>query len=147
MNWLILTQIILSLLYVWHLVQSYSLKTVPLYLKFLIFATWTLSFGIVLILPLDIYYVRRTWTQTISEDAPASSNSILIVWKVAYWLNFMLTWFLLPIAQEYELAGEFDWRARLKRAVINNLITYVIFLVCGAAFLVYLIFRGDFQLH
>ncbi len=57
MNWLVLLQILLAVWYVWHLVQTYSLRTVPLYLRIMIFATWMLSFGIVLILPLDIYYV------------------------------------------------------------------------------------------
>jgi hypothetical protein len=58
MKWLVLGQILLSVGYVWHLVRSYSCKDVPLYLRGLIFSTWLLSFGIVFMLPLDIYYVR-----------------------------------------------------------------------------------------
>lgn len=60
MNWLVLLQIVLSVGYVWYLVESYSSKTVPPYVKGLVFSTWLLSFGIVLILPLDIYYVRMS---------------------------------------------------------------------------------------
>lgn len=59
MNWLVLVQILLSVGYVWHLVHHYSSKDVPLYLRGLIFSTWLLSFGIVFLLPLDIYYVCK----------------------------------------------------------------------------------------
>jgi hypothetical protein len=55
-----LAQILFSVGYVWHLVRIYSCKDVPLYLKALIFSTWILSFGIVFLLPLDIYYVNDT---------------------------------------------------------------------------------------
>ena len=63
-----------------------------------------------------------------------------------YWLNFVITWLLLPVAQEYELAGEFEWKAKLKRSLLNNLIIYGIFGVVGGGMLVYLIFRGNFDL-
>lgn len=65
---------------------------------------------------------------------------------MVYWLNFLITWLLLPIAQEYELAGEFEWKAKLKRSLLNNLIIYGLFGVVGGAMLVYLIFRGNFNL-
>lgn len=68
------------------------------------------------------------------------------MWKIVYWLNFVITWLLLPVAQEYELAGEFEWKAKLKRSLLNNLIIYGIFGVVGGGMLVYLIFRGNFDL-
>lgn len=56
---------------------------------------------------------------------------------------FLLTWVILPIGQEYEAAGEFGVVKKIKRAAINNLITYGIFAVLGAAFLAYLIIQGN----
>lgn len=147
MNWLVLVQILLSVAYVWHLVRTYSCRNVPLYLRGLIFSTWLLSFGIVFLLPLDIYYVGLRVIQSISaSESEESIARISLVWKVVYWLNFIITWLLLPVAQEYELAGEFEWKAKLKRSLLNNLIIYGIFGVVGGGMLVYLIFRGNFNL-
>lgn len=61
------------------------------------------------------------------------------MWTVSYGLIFFLTWLLLPIAQEYEEAGEFSIKDKLKRAIINNLIIYGVFLGVGLIGLGYLI--------
>ena len=53
-------EIIIFLLIVAILVYSYSKKEVPFYVKFFVFLTWSLCFCIVIILPLDIYYVKKT---------------------------------------------------------------------------------------
>lgn len=63
-----------------------------------------------------------------------------VVWKTSYFLIFFLTWVLLPIAQEYEGAGEFSIGEKLKRAIINNLIIYGIFVLIGVAGFAYLVF-------
>jgi hypothetical protein len=87
-------------------------------------------------------------TQSISSEEPTeNSSSILLVWKIVYWLNFIITWLLLPIAQEYELAGEFHWKDKLKRSLLNNLIIYGAFALFGGLFLVYLFIRGNFRLQ
>jgi hypothetical protein len=45
----------------------------------------------------------------------------------------------LPIAYEYEEAGEFSIKDKLKRAIINNLIIYGVFILIGLLGLAYLI--------
>ena len=52
-------EIILLILYVIFLVNEYSAKSVPMYIKILTFISWLMSFGIVLVIPHDIYYVRK----------------------------------------------------------------------------------------
>jgi len=51
-------EVVFFLLFVGYLVYSYSSKTVPLYVLFFVYTSWLLSFSIVVILPLDIYYVK-----------------------------------------------------------------------------------------
>ena len=65
-----------------------------------------------------------------------------LIWKVIYYAIFLLTWVVLPIAQEYEVSGEFSAKSKLKSAIINNLIIYGIFAGLGLLFMVYLIFRS-----
>ena len=51
----IVTIIYLTLVY--YFVDNFSSKDVPFYLKILVFMCWSMSFIIIIILPLDIYYV------------------------------------------------------------------------------------------
>ena len=76
-----------------------------------------------------------------------SDFNMAIIWKVIYNLIMILTWVCLPIAQEYETAGEFTTRARLRTAVINNLIIYGIIVVLAGAFVIYLYIKDQLNLQ
>lgn len=123
-------QLILTFLYVYYLIRQYSLPQVSHTVKALVYLTWLFCFIIVVLLPYDIYYSL--------ED----HNAMGIIWKCIYYAIFVLTWVLLPIAQEYEVSGEFSVKSRLKSAIISNLIIYGIFAALGVLFMVYLIFRS-----
>ena len=58
MQSLFLLELLAFLFFVAYLVYSYSAKSVPLYVLFFVYTSWLLSFSIVIILPLDIYYVK-----------------------------------------------------------------------------------------
>ena len=60
MAYLVLTTVesILFLIFVFYLVHEYSSKEVPFYIKLLTFISWILSFAVVIILPIDIYFVN-----------------------------------------------------------------------------------------
>ena len=45
------------------------------------------------------------------------------------------------MAQEYEKAGDFSGKARLKRAIRTNIYIYLIFLIGGIIFIMYLIVK------
>lgn len=103
-------ELVALLLIVLLLVQLYSEAEVGLYVKALVFVSWSLSFVIILILPLDI--------QEAAAGSP--SGAIKTAWTAIYYVNFVLTWLVLPLAQEYEGAGEFTVRGRLRRSLYNN---------------------------
>ena len=50
---------ILFLIIMAYMVNNYSAKDIPLYLKSLVFFCWSLSFIILIVIPLDIYYVNK----------------------------------------------------------------------------------------
>jgi hypothetical protein len=62
-----------------------------------------------------------------------------VIYIVIYWLIYILSWIVIPIAQEYEAAGDFTPGERMKRAIIKNIILYAIFAVGGIAFISYLL--------
>jgi hypothetical protein len=64
-----------------------------------------------------------------------------VTYAVIYWAIYVLSWVIIPVAQEYERAGDFTPKARLKRAIRTNVIMYLIFLVVGVVFILYLIIK------
>lgn len=54
----IIIEFIVLIVYVAYLVKEYSAREVPTYVIILVYISWILNFGIVTILPLDIYYVH-----------------------------------------------------------------------------------------
>lgn len=96
-HWFVSVQIVLSLGYVGYLVYQYALGSVGWFVKISVYSTWLLCFGTIVLLPYDI-----------DDCSPESKSLMEGVWKLIYGLIFFLTWVLLPIAQEYETAGEFS---------------------------------------
>lgn len=86
---IVAVQIVLALLYVAYLIFQYSLPSVTPAVKILVYLTWLLSFIIVVLLPYDVYHSLQ------------SDYTMSVVWKVIYYSIFVLTWLLLPIAQEF----------------------------------------------
>jgi hypothetical protein len=132
---IVAVQIILALLYVAYLIYQYAMPEVTPAVKILVYLTWLLSFIIVVLLPYDIYHSLQ------------SDYTMSVVWKVIYYSIFVLTWLLLPIAQEFETAGEFTTKDKLKTAIINNLIIYGIFAILGIAFFVYLFLKDQLNME
>lgn len=58
MNSLIIAiEFTIMIIYIGYLVQSYSSKSVPVYVKMLVFISWIITFGFIFLLPLDLYDV------------------------------------------------------------------------------------------
>jgi hypothetical protein len=55
MNWLALGLLIVVFLFTVHLVRHYASKDTPGYVYFFVFVGWFLAFGIVVLIPLDVY--------------------------------------------------------------------------------------------
>jgi len=86
---IIVAQIVLTLLYVAYLIYQYSMVQVSLVVKVMVYLSWLLSFSIVIILPYDIH-------SSLSNDFGMG-----VFWRAIYYTIFVLTWLLLPVAQEY----------------------------------------------
>jgi hypothetical protein len=134
MFYLILVQMVGALLYVAYLTHRYALPRVSPVVKVLVYLTWLASFCIVVLLPYDIYRSLQ------------GKYSMGPLWKGIYYAIMLLTWIVLPVAQEYQTAGEFTRRDRMRTAVKNNLIIYGVFAVIAGLFLVYLFLKDELDL-
>ena len=80
--------------------------------------SWTLSLSIIALVPADIAVTAN------NEDGARPGLGIL--WDLSYWTTFCLTWFVLPIHQIYEDAGDFSVGGRLRTSIRENLIFYAV---------------------
>jgi hypothetical protein len=65
-----------------------------------------------------------------------------LLYIIIYWTIYVLSWIIIPLAQEFEKAGDFTTKEKFKRAVKRNLVSYGIFAALGASFVIYLIIQG-----
>ena len=56
MHWIVILEIIASMLYVAYLIYQYSLRSVGLFVKVSVYLTWLICFSNVVLLPYDIYF-------------------------------------------------------------------------------------------
>lgn len=57
MIYLLIVEPILLIAYLWYVIHTHAAKSVNIYVKILTLIAWLISFGLVIILPLDMYYV------------------------------------------------------------------------------------------
>lgn len=62
------------------------------------------------------------------------------MWTFVYWFTFILTYVIIPVVQEYVVAGDFSKCGRFKTSMRLNLLFYIIIAVVVAGALAYVIF-------
>lgn len=60
-------EIVIMFFYIAYLVYNYSRKDINKGIKITVFFSWILSFGFIILLPLDIYYVRINSNEKIKK--------------------------------------------------------------------------------
>jgi len=71
----------------------------------IILISWFLSFSIIVFIPLDLYLTHYDvkYYPTASTD-----GQLFYWWTISYWSSYIINWFVIPLFQGYELAGEFE---------------------------------------
>lgn len=111
------------------LLYSYPVKNTPCIVYLFTFASWILSFGIIAILPYDIYLTL----------AHSDTYSLEVVWKGVYWSVFVLCWLVLPLMQYHLQAGDFSFFRRCCSALLMHAWFIALMAVAGALFVLYLV--------
>ncbi|KAB8343042.1 hypothetical protein FH972_022636 [Carpinus fangiana] len=113
------------------------LRSTPAYLLIPVFLALALPSSIILLVPIDLA------SSAIEEDGVPRgiwlpSGAMLVVWRIAYWLTFALTWFMLPFLGEYSDSGHREPRDRIIYSLRTNAKYQLITLTCGVAGLIYI---------
>ena len=98
--------------------RHFAAPEVSLAVRLQLALSWTLSLSILALVPADV-------AATASGDTSARPT-LALLWDVSYWITFNLTWFVLPLHQIYEDAGDFTVAARLATSVRENVIFYAV---------------------
>ncbi|ROW14370.1 hypothetical protein VPNG_03877 [Cytospora leucostoma] len=112
------------------------LRTTPAYVLVTVFFALWLPAAIVLLVPIDLA------SSAITDDEATRGiwlpqRVIQICWRIAYWLTFTLTWFILPILAEYSDAGYRDPKGKLLYSLRSNAQYHAMVFGLGLVALIY----------
>lgn len=73
-----------------------------------------------------------------SISLPISPSRIKTCWEAMYLLTVLLCYFVIPLLMEFETAGDFRFRARLKTSLRRNCVWYVVYIILGILLLIFI---------
>ncbi|KAL9122710.1 MAG: hypothetical protein Q9187_000729 [Circinaria calcarea] len=120
------------------------LRTTPAYLLIPIFLALTLPISIILLVPIDLASSSRTNDEA-TRGIWLPERTVLVAWRITYWLTFALTWIILPLLGEYTDSGFRTPRDRILYSLRSNARYQLIVLGCGTAGLVYVFWSNGFE--
>lgn len=149
----LITESIVTLIFTYYLYNKYAEKSTKLPIKVLVLSVWFMTFLGVFLLPLDIYYSCYDQKEDPQEEDRNHEQHVVIVknviraiWQIMYWVIYVLSWLVIPIFQEYEMAGDFSFSKKLSRSIKRNLLFYILIFLLGSLFVAYLILRQSFTM-
>lgn len=117
------------------------LRSTPAYLLVPVFLGLALPCSIILLVPIDL----ASADGSSSRGIWLPERAVLVLWRITYWLTFLLTWWLLPLLGEYVDSGYRDTQSRLLYSLRSNAQYQLIVLGVGIAGLVYFILQNGFH--
>jgi len=111
------------------------LRSTPGYLSVPVFLAVALPASVVLLVPIDLASSTRTNGSPPGIWLPP--RVMLVSWRIAYWLTFVLTWAILPLLGEYVDSGYRTPKDRILYSLRSNGRYQLIVLGCGVVGLIY----------
>ncbi|KAI9934242.1 hypothetical protein ASPWEDRAFT_130432 [Aspergillus wentii DTO 134E9] len=120
-----------------------TLRATPAYLSVPVFLALALPASVVLLVPIDLSSSSR------DDGGPTAiwlpERLVLVSWRIAYWLIFVLTWLILPLLGEYIDSGYREPKARIMYSIRSNARYQLIVLGCGIVGLIYVSIQKGFE--
>ncbi|KAJ5679010.1 hypothetical protein N7462_007254 [Penicillium macrosclerotiorum] len=113
-----------------------TLRATPAYLLVPVFLALALPASVVLLVPIDLASSARDGTGPKAIWLP--DRMVLVCWRIAYWLIFVLTWAILPLLGDYFDSGYREPKARLLYSLRSNARYQLIVLSCAIVGLIYI---------
>ncbi|KAG5296862.1 LMBR1 domain-containing protein [Histoplasma ohiense] len=138
-----LALLVISILVLLLLRLYLPLRSTPAFLSFPVFLALALPASVVFLVPIDL-------TSSTRGDEPSSGiwlppRVMLVSWRIAYWLTFVMTWVILPLLGEYVDSGYRTPKDRILYSLRSNGRYQLIVLGSGIAGLVYISIQNGFD--
>ncbi|EPS35668.1 hypothetical protein H072_10938 [Dactylellina haptotyla CBS 200.50] len=121
------------------------LRTTPQYLLVPVFLALVIPCSIIVLVPIDLASNSGLDGGTGNRGVVLPQRVLLVAWRIAYWLSFVLTWAILPLLQSYHASGHRDPRKRFSEAVRENIRYQIIMLTIGIIGLIYFTINNGFN--
>ncbi|OJD26164.1 hypothetical protein ACJ73_02457 [Blastomyces percursus] len=140
---MIVALLVISILVLLLLRHYLPLRSTPVFLSFPVFLALALPASVVLLVPVDL-------TSSTKGNEPSSGiwlpkRVMLVSWRIAYWLTFVMTWVILPLLGEYVDSGYRTLKDRILYSLRSNGRYQLIVLGSGIAGLVYVSIQNGFD--
>ncbi|KAI9891110.1 MAG: hypothetical protein M1814_003309 [Vezdaea aestivalis] len=122
------------------------LRTTPAYLVIPIFFALFLPASTIILVPIDLASSSGTDSKG-SRGIWLTQGVMLVAWRIAYWLTFALTWFILPLLGEFMDSGYRSPQEKMMYSLRSNLRYQLIYLGSGAAGMIYFFYSSGASLH
>ncbi|KAI9045765.1 LMBR1 domain-containing protein [Aspergillus affinis] len=120
-----------------------TLRATPAYLITPVFLALALPASVVLLVPIDLASSSRDGEGPRAIWLP--DRLILVSWRIAYWLIFVLTWAILPLLGEYIDSGYRDAKGRIQYSIRSNARYQLLVLGCALVGLIYISIQNGFE--
>ncbi|PGH10417.1 hypothetical protein GX51_00176 [Blastomyces parvus] len=140
---MVIALLVISILVLLLLRRYLPLRSTPAFLSFPVFLALALPASVVLLVPIDL-------TSSTRGDEPSSGiwlppRVMLVSWRIAYWLTFVMTWVILPLLGEYVDSGYRTPKDRILYSLRSNGRYQLIVLGSGIVGLVYISIQNGFE--
>ncbi|KAE8376556.1 LMBR1-like membrane protein-domain-containing protein [Aspergillus bertholletiae] len=133
----------ISILVLLLLRRFLTLRATPAYLTIPVFLALALPASVVLLVPIDLASSSRDGGGPKAIWLP--DRLILVSWRIAYWLIFVLTWAILPLLGEYVDSGYREPKGRIEYSLRSNARYQLIVLCCAVVGLIYISIQNGFE--
>ncbi|EEA27540.1 LMBR1 domain protein [Talaromyces marneffei ATCC 18224] len=121
-----------------------TLRATPAYITVPVFLALVLPASVVLLVPVDLTSSSREKGKG-TNGVWLPSHAVLILWRIAYWLIFCLTWVILPLLGDFVDSGYRDPKSRLMYSLRSNARYQFTVLCCGIVGLIYISIQNGFD--
>ena len=137
----IIVELCISLILCLLILLYFSRKKMNIIIFITSLLCWFMNLFLIILIPYDVYYSQKNDKQI----PKPSENLIDYGFQLTYWILFILSWFIIPILQEYEISGEFKVSEKLKASLKSNIKFFVTLGIIGLIAIFYCMFAMGFN--
>lgn len=132
---LIIGEFVIASLVCGYLLWYYRSPYVSADVCFSVYIAWVFGLASVMLLPYDLSLVL--------VDAWVTPDQLTTLWKLIYWITFLLAWVILTLQMEYHNSGHFSFRGRMFDSLSKNFLMGFIAAGSASLYIIIMVAAGE----